>query len=238
MESVIHLSDISFNWKDNTTPLFNIPSLTIQKGEKVLLQGRSGSGKSTFLHLIGGFLSSNKGKVSILDHDLSVFSPAEKDQFRADHVGYIFQQFNLIPYLSVIENVVLPLRFSTIRKSKVRKEVNTEAEKLLLKLGITVNLHGSEINTLSVGQQQRVAAARAFIGHPEIILADEPTSALDSYSKAQFMDVLLQLCKENNATLIMVSHDETLTSYFDQILPISTFNSTSEALENNHLPFI
>ncbi len=196
-------------------------------GDRIFLYGPSGSGKSTLLGLLGGVLSAQSGSINILGNDFTRLSQTQKDRVRADHIGFIFQQFNLIPYLSVIENVLLPCRFSKLRLSKVLTKSNhlrTEAERLLSQLDLNPSLWHQPVTQLSVGQQQRVAAVRALIGKPEIIIADEPTSALDADRQASFLALLLRECADANAMLLFVSHDRRLASAFNREIDLTSIN--------------
>jgi putative ABC transport system ATP-binding protein len=194
----------------------------------MLLVGPSGSGKSTFLSLLCGILAPGGGRIEILGTDLGALSGPARDAFRAEHFGIIFQMFNLLPYGTVIDNVVLPLAFARARRDRVTlgSTGETAARNLLERLGLEPELGGRAAATLSVGQQQRVAAARALIGAPEIIVADEPTSALDRDRQAAFLDVLFTQVKEVGGTLIMVSHDQGLAPRFDRVVRLEDIAET------------
>lgn len=222
----IELSNLSFSWPNANHALFSIQKLSIAYGEHVFIQGASGSGKSTLLNVLTGVLSPSTGTLNILDNEFNKFKQSQRDQFRADHLGIIFQQFNLIPYLSVLENVTLPLSFSSYkhrRSALLDNDINHNAISLLNSLGIDKKLINNNVTQLSTGQQQRVAAARALIGTPEIIIADEPTSALDEDNKHNFIELLFQQAKKFNSTVIFVSHDQSLSSMFDRSLMITNF---------------
>ncbi len=225
--SVLNIRGLTFNWGNQRT-LLDIPSLTIEKGEKVFLKGASGSGKTTLLSLIGGINSPTQGSIELLDKNIVGLSQSQKDHFRADHIGFIFQLFNLIPYLSVIDNVVLACKFSQNRAARALKNSTTleqEAVRLLDHLQLNdPALIRKPVVELSVGQQQRVATARALIGSPEIIIADEPTSALDSEVRENFLQLLKQECELCQSTLLFVSHDSSLEQYFDRALDIDKIN--------------
>lgn len=224
----IRLTDVAFRWPTNSEHAIDIPSLCLRKGEKLFIYGPSGSGKSTLLNLITGVLSPDKGKIEILGENLCEKKAATRDQYRADHFGIIFQQFNLIPYLSVIENITLPCSFSMRRNSRIENEKKSseqESRRLLQSLGMNdSNLVNRNVTELSTGQQQRVAAARALLGSPEIIIADEPTSSLDADAKLGFITLLFQELAKSGSALIFVSHDRSLAADFDRVLSFDEIN--------------
>ncbi len=216
MSAVINIKDLSFSYND-TKPVLQIPHLSFTKNETVFLFGASGSGKTTLLEILAGVITGQKGEVEMLGEKTQHMSLSERDQFRAKHIGYIFQQFNLIPYLTVRENIVLPFTFSG-------KKLNQSLfDKVIVALGLHT-LVDQPANELSVGQQQRVAAARALVIEPEIILADEPTSALDYDHRENFLKILFALVKEQGSTLIFVSHDRSIQNLFDRHLNLSDIN--------------
>jgi putative ABC transport system ATP-binding protein len=223
----IALSHLLFRYPGMQSPCLDISAFDAKAGERVFLYGPSGSGKSTLLGLLGGVLVAESGTIQLLGNELSQLSQSKRDQVRADHIGYIFQQFNLIPYLTVIENVWLPCQFSHLRLTKTisgGKTLKAEAERLLSQLDIHPSLWHQPVTQLSVGQQQRVAAARALIGRPEIIIADEPTSALDADRQTAFIELLLRECTEANAMLLFVSHDRRLASHFHREIDLTSIN--------------
>lgn len=223
--NVVSLSDISFRWTDSQSPTLDFECLDIRRGEHVFIKGPSGSGKSTLLGLLTGIITPQRGKVQILDTELSALKQNQRDKFRADHIGYIFQQFNLLPYLSMVENVVLPCHFSQKRKANISQEIGKTARHLLERLHLGKELLDKPIVELSIGQQQRVAAARALIGRPELLIADEPTSALDFDNRTAFIELLMEEAKAAGSTLIFVSHDPTLESMFDKSIQLNALNS-------------
>jgi putative ABC transport system ATP-binding protein len=226
-DPVIHIRDVEFSWPGQGTPCLDIASLEVQPGERVFIHGPSGSGKSTLLALLGGVLVPQRGSVSVLGTELARLRPALRDRFRAHHVGFLFQLFNLIPYLSVIENVILPGQFSARRRDRALATAGTldeEATRLLLHLDIDRSLLARRVTDLSVGQQQRVAAARALLGRPEIVVADEPTSALDADRQAAFLQLLLQECEAAGTTLLFVSHDHRLAPSFTRQVELPAVN--------------
>jgi putative ABC transport system ATP-binding protein len=202
----------------------DIPALDIARGETVFLYGPSGSGKTTLLGLIAGVLQPGAGRVEVLGTDLAQRSASARDAFRAEHVGYVFQQFNLIPYLSVRDNITLPCRLHGARRARLgTTSLEQAAKDMAAELQIETLLD-RPVTDLSVGQQQRVAAARALIGHPELIIADEPTSALDTDRREAFLSLLFASCARASATLVFVSHDLTLQPLFSQALDLTALN--------------
>ncbi len=205
-------------------PVLDVPSFAVERGERVFLFGPSGSGKTTLLGILAGILKADAGEVRVLDRDLAAMSGAERDRFRGAHVGYIFQLFNLIPYLSVMENITLPCRLTAERRARLNGVgMPYAAAKVAQQLGIGNLLHESVAN-LSVGQQQRVAAARSLIGTPELVIADEPTSSLDYDHREQFIELLFESCKAAGSTLIFVSHDRSLMPLFDRCVSLPEIN--------------
>jgi putative ABC transport system ATP-binding protein len=214
-EPAIRLTDLRFAWPGQAKPCLDIGGFSVLAGESVFVHGDSGSGKSTLLALLGGVLLPQAGSVNILGTELTGLSAGRRDRFRVDHTGFIFQQFNLIPYLSMQDNVLLPCRFSARRRARAltrSASLAAEAKRLLAELDLDPSLWRRPVTQLSVGQQQRVAAARALIGAPELVIADEPTSALDAARQAAFLDLLARECALAGATLVFVSHDERLAS--------------------------
>jgi putative ABC transport system ATP-binding protein len=218
------MENIVFSWKLDQPPTLDVQCLEIKPGEQLFIGGPSGSGKTTLLGLFSGILIPQQGQVNLLGHEIHSMRSAQRDCFRADHVGYIHQMFNLIPYLTVIENVTLPCRFSKRRHQRALRQSSSpsaEARRLLAHLGLTeAGLLHRPVTELSVGQQQRVAAARALIGSPEILIADEPTSALDSANRESFIELLFRECAETGASLIFVSHDFSLAPMFDRTVQL------------------
>lgn len=217
--------------------MLSIKTLQVAKGERVFIAGPSGSGKSTLLSLITGVTTARSGALTVMNRVLAQLGHAGRDHFRADHIGYIFQMFNLIPYLSVLENVMLPCRFSSRRRARAVARSGTpgeEAKRLLqhLDMGDTV-LHNRAVTTLSVGQQQRVAAARALMGSPELLIADEPTSSLDAGRRESFVRLLFDECSQMDITLIFVSHDMSLTPLFDRIIDLPAINRANLMAEDS-----
>jgi putative ABC transport system ATP-binding protein len=227
-EAVVELSGVRFSWSGAPSFVIDIGSLRVARGERIFLRGPSGSGKSTLLSLLAGVITPMEGTIRVLGQNIGTLGGAARDRFRADHVGFIFQMFNLIPYLSVVENVSLPCGFSPRRKERAEREggtVQAEAVRLLehLDMGDAAVLR-RPVTELSVGQQQRVAAARALIGAPELVIADEPTSSLDADRRAAFLDLLFRECAREQAALIFVSHDASLAPLFDRAIQFADVN--------------
>jgi len=223
---VVRFSDVRFAWPGSTRFGLEVDSFVLARGERLLLIGPSGSGKSTFLSLLAGIVAPDAGRVEVLGTDLGALRSHARDRFRSEHFGIIFQQFNLLPYASVPDNVVLPLSFSVARRARALANGSAEAEarRLLGKLGLDAGaIDGARAASLSVGQQQRVAAARALIGSPELIVADEPTSSLDRNHQLAFLDLLFADLAAAGTTLIMVSHDETLANRFSRVARLEDF---------------
>lgn len=230
---VIDIRQLTFGWEPAAQPVLSIDSLEVDAGELLFIEGPSGSGKSTLLSLLAGVTTAQNGSVRVLDRDLEKLGSVARDHFRADHIGYIFQMFNLIPYLSVIDNVVLPCRFSARRRNKALargKSLEGEAKRLLGDLDMDhPELLGRPVTMLSVGQQQRVAAARALMGGPELLIADEPTSSLDADRRESFVRLLFDECRQAGSTLVFVSHDAGLEPLFDRTVNLAEINRRTDA---------
>jgi putative ABC transport system ATP-binding protein len=226
--AAIEVKDLRFGWRKDLPEVLHIPDLQVACGERIFIRGASGSGKSTLLALLAGVNLPTSGEVAILGERVNRLSSARRDHFRSDHIGFVFQLFNLIPYLSVLENVILPCRFSRLRKDKAIQSgeaLHDEAMRLLTHLDMAhEELIHRPVTELSVGQQQRVATARALIGAPEVIIADEPTSALDSDMRQAFLKLLFQECEEAGSTLLFVSHDRQLESLFERHITLDEIN--------------
>jgi putative ABC transport system ATP-binding protein len=224
--AALQIDAMRYRWPGSPADVLQIDTLAVAPGERVFLRGPSGCGKSTLLSLMAGVLLPDAGRVALLGQPWSALSSARRDRRRADHLGYIFQQFNLLPYLSVLDNVRLPVRFSAQRAKRVRAG---DAERLLERSGLAEALWRRPASALSVGQQQRVAAARALIGRPALVVADEPTSALDEDLRESFMALLLDSCTEAGSALVFVSHDSRLAAHFDRQLDLAELNRALHA---------
>ena len=226
MKAAIDLNDVAFTWQGRTQFTLTVPNLNVPEGEKLFLLGQSGSGKSTLLSLICGIIQPQRGTIAVDGVNLSTLRPSARDRFRAERIGVIFQMFNLLPYASPLENILLQLSFAPARRKRLDNPQD-EALRLTSALGLDRDLVlNAQTTELSIGQQQRVAAARALIGRPKLIVADEPTSSLDANSQAAFLDLLMQQCDEAGATLLMVSHDARLAQSFDRTLDLADIAHT------------
>jgi len=225
---VLNLEQVKFFYrqKKRKTPAaswsLEIPKFEVQRGQHVFLRGASGSGKSTLLNIIAGIHKANTGRVEVLGNDLGQMSAGKRDKLRSAHIGFVFQQLNLIPYLSVLDNILLAQHFTQGNKNP--KLALPLIKHILAELHLEPNVLEQAANTLSIGQQQRVAIARALVNRPELLIADEPTSALDSDNRDAFMQLLFRLANENNTSLLFVSHDPSLSSGFERIIEMTELN--------------
>ena len=190
------------------TPVLDIAHFAMEPGEQVALHGASGSGKTTLLHVIAGVLQPDAGSVTVAGHAVTAAPEAARDRIRALHIGYVFQTFNLLQGYTALENVLLGMMFGPGADE-------VQARLLLERVGLADRMHYRP-RQLSVGQQQRVALARALAGHPELVLADEPTGNLDRLHARDALALTREICRENNAALLLVSHDETVLAQFDR----------------------
>lgn len=222
----LHIADMAFRWPGQPAPCLDIAAFRVGAGERVFLHGPSGSGKSTLLGLIGGIALPERGRIEVLGEALSALSARRRDQLRADRIGFLFQQFNLLPWLSALDNVLLACTFSARRAARAAaaSSARAEAERLLTHLDLEPASWNRRASQLSVGQQQRVAAARALIGGPDLVIADEPTSALDAERQQAFIDLLLRETAAAGAALVFVSHDHRLAARFDRDVALADIN--------------
>ena len=222
------MRSVRFGYRSDTAVL-DVAGFDVAQGERVFLEGASGSGKSTLLGLVGGILVASAGEVQVLGQSMAALSGAGRDRFRASHVGFVFQMFNLLPYLSVVENVVLPCRFSARRAGEALERSGSlagEARRLLGRLGLgDAEIEERRVAELSIGQQQRVAAARALIGAPALVVADEPTSALDAGARLRFVDLLMEECEAAGSAVLFASHDPALAPRFDRASSMAALNA-------------
>lgn len=232
---MIKIENLKFKYPNSKQDILNIPNFSLKKSEKVFLFGPSGCGKTTFLEVLAGINSPYSGTLIINDQDLTKMTTTERDHFRANHMGYIFQSFNLIPYLNVEANITLPLYLSPQKRKFVPQETEKKTVQEICKfLGIEKYINRS-VTELSVGQQQRVAAARAILGQPNLILADEPTSSLDFDHREKFIKLLFTLCEQQRTAVLFVSHDRSLEKLFDRSLSLQDINKASHLANEESL---
>jgi putative ABC transport system ATP-binding protein len=218
-KELISINGLEYSAPQNINFGLKINKFVLNKSDSILIYGESGAGKSTFLNLLSGTLNSKKGNINILGTDITKTSSSQKDMIRGDHFGIVFQTFNLLPYLTVKNNILLGSAYS---RRKTIKSNNEEVKVLMDKLALNYDdLIDRKAYELSIGQQQRVAVARALIGKPEIILADEPTSALDKNNQKEFINLLFKSLDDNEQGLIMVSHEHKLSDRFNIVKNIN-----------------
>lgn len=219
---MIRMTNLQFGYASQ--PLLNISDWQVNKGEQLFLYGTSGCGKSTLLQLLAGLLHPTQGSIEINQQRIDQLSARQMDRFRAQHIGFIAQDLNLIPYLNAYDNVLLAAQFSQMHKALNKTQLREKIKTLFAQVNITAEQQQQTSSQLSIGQQQRVAIVRGLIHSPELILADEPTSALDPSNRNQFMNLLTGLCETLNTTLLMVSHDLSLRDQFHRHQALSDFN--------------
>ncbi len=233
MSAALEIDNLQFGYRNDHT-VIQIARIEVTVGTRVLLHGPSGCGKSTLLNLMAGTLQPWHGRIAVLGTEAAALPARQRDRWRGENLGFIFQQFNLLPFLSVLDNVLLPCRFAPARATRARAQagsLNDAAMTLLEPLGLAgAGIWRRKAGELSVGQQQRVAAARALIGSPPVILADEPTSALDAASQLDFLDLLFEQCRRVGTTLVVVSHDLRLAERFDRCIDLPAHNQALAAL--------
>lgn len=226
--ALLNINKLCFRWPSATYNVIDIDKFVIEVGEHTFVMGPSGSGKSTLLNIVGGIIQPIAGSVELLGQDLKHISGPKRDRIRADTIGYIFQQFNLIPYLNAEQNVVLACQFSQVRTSKACERsgsIQHEARRLIQTLMDDAMFDLQKpVSALSVGQQQRIAAARALIGSPPLLIADEPTSSLDHNARQIFMQLLLSEAAAHGCTVLFVSHDPTLQEHFTRRVTMAEIN--------------
>jgi len=220
------LRDVTFGY-DAADEVLRVPHFEVAAGERVFVFGPSGCGKTTLLGLLSGVLQARTGVVQVLGRDLRAMAAGECDAFRAARLGYVFQLFNLIPYLTVLENIVLPCHASAHRREKLHgRSAEEAATELAASLGLG-DLLDRRAADLSVGQQQRAAAARALIGGPGLLIADEPTSSLDADARDRFLDLLLAQSRRESCAVVFVSHDRSLAPRFDRTVSLPEINAVA-----------
>ena len=220
LPDAINLRNLSYTFQGSSLPVLNIPAWHVARNERIFLQGESGSGKSTLLGLLAGLQLPTLGEVEILGARMSALGAGKRDRFRAKHLGVVFQQFNLIPYLSVLENVLLAAEFGTLDRQGAR----LRAIELLESINLQSSLHDRKAAALSIGQQQRVAIVRALINEPSLLLVDEPTSALDHNNRDAFLTLLFDMLADLDCAMVFVSHDPTIGRLFDKHVRLAELN--------------
>ncbi len=213
---LVEIDNLVFSYKARA-PILKLPRFTLNKSEHLFVKGPSGSGKSTLLGILTGILVPSQGCVHIFGENLGAMRPSERDRFRGKSIGYLAQMFNLIPFMSVVDNICLPI---ALHKMSFNSDLKTRVQRLMKELDID-SLAKQKVSHLSMGQQQRVAAARAFLLEPPLVVADEPTSSLDELNKNELMKCLFALADQSGSTLILASHDLSLTAPFPKILDMT-----------------
>lgn len=220
LPDAIKLHNLNYTFQGSSLPVLSIPAWQVARNERVFLQGESGSGKSTLLGLLAGLQLPTLGEVEILGARMSALGVGKRDRFRAKHLGVVFQQFNLIPYLSALENVLLAAQFGTLDRRGARQR----AIELLESVNLPSSLHDRKAAALSIGQQQRVAIVRALINEPSLLLVDEPTSALDHNNRDAFLALLFDMLADMDCAMVFVSHDPTIGRLFDTHVRLAELN--------------
>jgi len=228
--AAVEFESVRFGWTTDRV-LLDVPSFRVGQGERLFLRGASGSGKSTLLSLITGVLQPQDGTIRLFGEDVTRLPTAARDRLRADRIGVIFQMFNLLPFLSLTGNVMLAGQFSARRRKQAEGGAEAEARRLLERLGLAGDMLKRPVRDLSVGQQQRVAVARALFGSPDLVIADEPTSALDTLARDRFISLLVDETTRTGATLIFVSHDPGLAGHFDRAVDMAEINTAHAQAE-------
>jgi len=228
---IVQIKNLMFSWPNSETAVLELDQLIVHRGEKVFLRGSSGSGKTTLLNLIAAVLQAQSGSIVVNGTDTGKLPAQKRDSFRVDTIGFIFQQFNLLPFLSVLDNVSLPCRFSPSRKQRALDQsgsITTECQRLLQAMQLPPDsIAQTSVTLLSVGQQQRVAVARALIGKPPLVIADEPTSALDTNARSAFIRLLFSEAEAAGSSLLFVSHDDSLATHFDRQIELADINKAT-----------
>jgi putative ABC transport system ATP-binding protein len=221
--AAIEIKDLIFRFSSDMDPVLCVPTWRVEPNERIFLQGDSGSGKSTLLGLLAGLRQPTSGDVTVLGTPISTLSGRKRDAFRAKNIGVVFQQFNLIPFLSVLDNILLAAEFAQVSSSAVR----ARGLELLERVNLDPALSLRKASQLSIGQQQRVAIVRALINSPALLLVDEPTSALDQANKETFLTLLHEVLDDANCAMIFVSHDPSIGELFEQRVGMGALNQTT-----------
>jgi ABC-type lipoprotein export system ATPase subunit len=198
-------------------PILNVPRLALAAGEQVVIRGRSGGGKTTLLNVVAGLAAADQGRIIVRDIDVTKLPEAARDRFRARHIGFVFQTFNLLAGFSALENVLLGMTFTGQRNDPQR------ARDLLDKVGLGHRLSHKPA-ALSVGEQQRVAVARALVNRPVLLLADEPTANIDPAHQQQVIDLLREVCRAENVAMLLVTHSDEVAGQFERVEHLENLN--------------
>ncbi len=220
----VGLEKLEFGYSPEA-PLFSIPELHIETGQSVGIVGPSGAGKTTLLRILSGICLPTSGRVRLGELEINTLSDAERRRFRNERVGLVFQDFRLLEYLTVRENMMLPFHIG-LRQSDPNGS-KTRVDMMAPRLGLVERIDAYP-GELSQGEQQRVAIGRALVASPQLILADEPTGNLDESNKLKIRDLLLSYCRDQEVTLIMVTHDLQLLGDFDRVIDFSAFRSEAD----------
>lgn len=222
--AAIQLKQLRKSFPDPSTglrqPVLDIPEFSVWEGQHIAVRGTSGSGKTTLLHCISGMTLPDSGVISVLGTDITRLSESQRDRYRANHIGYIFQSFNLLDGFTALENVQLGMQFAD------KKIPASRAKELLSRVGLSERLNNRP-SQLSMGQQQRVCIARALANDPEIILADEPTGSLDPKTSAEVLALIKEVTQ--GKTLILVSHETEVLAQFETNLDLTELNQAVSA---------
>jgi putative ABC transport system ATP-binding protein len=204
-------------------PILHVPRLELAAGEQVVIRGRSGGGKTTLLNVIAGLATADAGKVVVSGTDVTRLPEAARDRFRARYIGFVFQTFNLLPGFTALENVLLGMTFTRQTHDPQR------AKDLLGRVGLAHRL-AHKPSALSVGEQQRVAVARALVNRPVLLLADEPTANIDPAHQQQVIDLLREVCRDENVAMLLVTHSEEVAAQFDRVEHLEDLNQAMAAV--------
>ena len=228
----LELRNVTKSYRDpggGRVPVLNVADFKLGAGEQVVLIGSSGGGKTTLLNIIAGITTADSGEVVISGTNITRLSEASRDRFRAERIGYVFQTFNLLPAFTAIENVLLGMSFSG------RKSDRTHATKLLERVGLGHRLHHRPAQ-MSVGEQQRTSVARALANTPRLLLADEPTANVDVANQQIVLQLLRDSCRENNVSLLLVTHAQEVATQFDRVEKLADFNRPTGDPKVNEAP--
>jgi ABC-type lipoprotein export system ATPase subunit len=222
-DPIVRIEDLEFHYGEGDFAL-RVPELRVERGERVALIGPSGSGKTTLLNLVAGIATPQRGRVSTRDVEVTALDDARRREFRIRHIGLVFQEFELLEHLSVLDNVLLPYRIHPALR--LEPAVRQRAVDLADMVGVADKL-GRFANRLSQGERQRAAVCRALIAEPELLLADEPTGNLDPANKGRVLDILFDYTEERGATLLTVTHDHDLLPRFGRVIDFKEFHSSA-----------